>query len=81
MTIPFFSACDNVSRIKIMKEASNKATDGNFYRCTYFGDGGWDQKACKELGYKFFYIGTRLKHQPNFTNYKPISQVLPCVGL
>ena len=30
------------------------------WEVTYFGDGEWDQRACKELGWQFVAVGPRL---------------------
>ena len=35
---------------------------------TYFGDGEWDQRACKELGWQFVAVGPRLGGIESFTD-------------
>ncbi len=41
---------------------------GSAGEVTYFGDGEWDQRACKELGWQFVAVGPRLGGIESFTD-------------
>ncbi len=79
--IPMASSNDHYSRVEIMKIAASRATEGKSLPCTYFGDGSWDKKACKALGFNFVLIGNKLSHKPNIKNFESINEALSCAGL
>lgn len=74
-SLPFASSNDHISRVEIMKAAEREATKGANYPCTYFGDGGWDKKACEELGFDFVLVGNRLQHNPSIDSYDAIEKI------
>ncbi|MES9945677.1 MAG: HAD hydrolase-like protein, partial [Candidatus Thiodiazotropha sp.] len=59
--VPIASSNDHHSRIEIMKIAEKRATNASSLSFTYFGDGSWDLKACKELGVNFVLVGDKLE--------------------
>lgn len=79
--IAIASADDHMQRIEIMKTAearlAKQVTGSRFY----FGDGIWDQTACKELGINFILVGKRFFHNPAIDHYQPITKILPLIGL
>ena len=79
--IPIASSNDHFSRTKIMKIAEEKAVGKIKARCTYFGDGEWDKKACEELGYNFVLVGKRTYHNQNILDFKNGKQALAYIGL
>ncbi len=79
--IPFASSNDHISRMEIMKIASDRANMPESTPCTYFGDGSWDKKACQQLGFNFVLIGNKLEHRPSFQNFKSIDKLRACIGL
>lgn len=57
--IPLASSDDYEDRASIMQSAAaDHSDDGG--TITYFGDGPWDQRACKELGWHFVAVGKKL---------------------
>lgn len=59
--IPFASSNDAVSREDILLTAANRAAEKyatQFASVTYVGDGVWDAKAARELGWRFIGIGS-----------------------
>jgi phosphoglycolate phosphatase-like HAD superfamily hydrolase len=59
--IPFASSSDAVSRADILRIAAARAAEKYatpFARFTYVGDGIWDAKAARELGWRFIGIGS-----------------------
>jgi beta-phosphoglucomutase-like phosphatase (HAD superfamily) len=59
--IPFASSNDAVSREDILLTAASRASEKHatqFARITYVGDGVWDVKAARELGWGFIGIGS-----------------------
>ncbi|MCP3923498.1 MAG: HAD hydrolase-like protein [Desulfobacterales bacterium] len=62
--IPFASSNDSYDRVKIMKLAEEKAKSyyktNSFKDYYYIGDGEWDVKAAKDIGYKFIGVGEKL---------------------
>ncbi|MFO1402424.1 MAG: HAD family hydrolase [Steroidobacteraceae bacterium] len=57
--IPLRSADDAVRRVDIMRSAL-RALGGEFESVTYYGDAPWDERACRELGWRFRAVGPRL---------------------
>jgi phosphoglycolate phosphatase-like HAD superfamily hydrolase len=58
--IPFASSNDAVSRENILRIAAGRAVEKHatqFAKFTYVGDGVWDAKAARELGWEFIGIG------------------------
>jgi phosphoglycolate phosphatase-like HAD superfamily hydrolase len=58
--IPLCSSDQKENRIEIMKEALRNL-EGPFQHIFYVGDGLWDQKASRELGWGFIGIGPNLQ--------------------
>jgi beta-phosphoglucomutase-like phosphatase (HAD superfamily) len=59
--LPFASSNDAISRADILRIAAGRAADKHatqFARFTYVGDGVWDVKAARELGWDFIGIGS-----------------------
>jgi phosphoglycolate phosphatase-like HAD superfamily hydrolase len=59
--MPFASSNDAVSREDILRIAADRAVEKHatqFARLTYVGDGVWDAKAARELGWEFIGIGS-----------------------
>ena len=61
------SCDDSPSRVESMRAALRMA-GGCAREVTYFGDGEWDQRACKELGWQFVAVGPRLGGIESFTD-------------
>ncbi|MDX1482712.1 MAG: HAD family hydrolase [Woeseiaceae bacterium] len=57
--LPLASADDASDRAAIMRVALD-ALRGRFSRVTYFGDGEWDRRATRELGWRFQPVGRAL---------------------
>lgn len=57
--LPLATADDAVERVAIMQHALG-ALRGTFDSITYYGDGLWDQRACRELGWNFRAVGAAL---------------------
>ena len=79
--IPIASANDHHSRIEIMKIAEKRAVKETRLSFTYFGDGSWDLKACKELGVNFVLVGDKLEHSQSIINFKKQNEALVYIGL
>ncbi|MCP4750745.1 MAG: HAD family hydrolase [Proteobacteria bacterium] len=85
-SLPMASASDAVSREEIMTLAYRRAKEryqvDEFESITYIGDGLWDLKACKNLGYTFVGIGhdiqTLKEHGAKYLiqHYLPIDDFL-----
>jgi phosphoglycolate phosphatase-like HAD superfamily hydrolase len=59
--IPFASSSDALSREAILRIVADRAADTHripFTSFTYVGDGVWDVKAARELGWRFIGIGS-----------------------
>jgi phosphoglycolate phosphatase-like HAD superfamily hydrolase len=59
--IPIASSNDAISREEIMRIAARRAAEKHatqFARFTYVGDGVWDAKAARDLGWRFIGIGS-----------------------
>ena len=65
--IPVATADDSPSRVEIMRSAL-QMTGGNAEAVTYFGDAEWDQRACRDLGWNFVAVGSRLGGIESFTD-------------
>jgi FMN phosphatase YigB (HAD superfamily) len=65
--IPLASCDDSPSRVEIMRSALRMA-GGSAREVTYFGDGEWDLRACKELGWQFVAVGPRLGGIESFSD-------------
>ena len=57
--IPLASGDDSPSRTEIMRTALARIGD-DFESVTYFGDAGWDERACRSLGWNFVAVGPGL---------------------
>ena len=79
--IPIASANDHHSRIEIMKISEKRAVKETRLSFTYFGDGSWDLKACKELGVNFVLVGDKLEHSQSIMNFKKQNEALVYIGL
>ena len=63
--LPLATADDAVERVAIMQHALTSLGDG-FASVTYYGDGVWDRRACRELGWRFRAVGPALDGLSNF---------------
>ena len=79
--IPIASANDHHSRIEIMKIAEQRAIKESRLSFTYFGDGSWDLKACKELGVNFVLVGDKLEYNQSIINFKKHNEAFAYIGL
>jgi phosphoglycolate phosphatase-like HAD superfamily hydrolase len=75
------SSNDHYSRIGIMRIAEKRATDAELLNFTYFGDGIWDLKACKELGINFVLVGDKVEHSQQVDNFAVQDNALAYIGL
>ena len=60
---PLASSDDASERTGIMRHAQSRiegAIEGTIAATTYYGDGLWDQNACRELGWQFRAVGSGL---------------------
>nr|WP_251041216.1 MULTISPECIES: HAD hydrolase-like protein [unclassified Halomonas] len=80
-SIPLASSSDHYSRTEIMR--LNERTTGveGFDSITYFGDGPWDQKASKTLGYNFVLVGNRISSSQSIQDYTKADAALKYIGL
>ena len=67
--VPVTTADDSPSRVEIMR-AALKMTGGDAKAVTYFGDAEWDQRACRDLGWNFIAVGSRLGGIESFSRLK-----------
>jgi phosphoglycolate phosphatase-like HAD superfamily hydrolase len=86
--LPFASADDAVSRIEIMKTCLRRATAaraaGDVIEVVYVGDGAWDVRASRDLGWRFIGIGETIRSirdrardtYPVFTDFRDADAVL-----
>lgn len=79
--IPLASSSDHFKRVEIMKIAASRCGDFRYESKTYFGDGAWDLKASRVLGYKFIAVGSRLEYSPSIQDYRKIKDILGYFGL
>jgi beta-phosphoglucomutase-like phosphatase (HAD superfamily) len=79
--IPIASSNDHHSRIEIMKIAEQRAIKESRLSFTYFGDGSWDLKACKELGVNFVLVGDKLEHNQSIKSFEQTSKAFAYIGL
>jgi hypothetical protein len=49
--------------------------------CTYFGDGEWDKRACKELGYNFVLVGEETSHCQSIPDFDNVTRAMEFIGL
>jgi beta-phosphoglucomutase-like phosphatase (HAD superfamily) len=66
--IPLASSDDYSDRQSIMLHALVQLR-GEFQSVTYYGDGGWDEAASRDLGWKFVPVGARLV---GLTRFRPV---------
>lgn len=57
--LPLATADDAMERVMIMQHAL-RSLPGTHESITYYGDGVWDQRACRELGWHFRAVGPAL---------------------
>ena len=79
--VPIASSNDHYSRIEIMKIAEQRAVNESRLSFTYFGDGSWDLKACKELGVNFVLVGNKLEHNQSINSFAQTSEAFAYIGL
>lgn len=79
--IPIASANDHHSRIEIMKIAEKRVVKETHLSVTYFGDGSWDLKACKDLGVNFVLVGNKLEHNQSIMNFEKQNEAFAYIGL
>jgi FMN phosphatase YigB (HAD superfamily) len=58
--VPLKSADDAIDRVEIMRLALDSLGEG-LGQVTYYGDGPWDEQACRELGWTFRPVGATLR--------------------
>jgi phosphoglycolate phosphatase-like HAD superfamily hydrolase len=89
--LSFASSNDAVSREEILRIAAGRAAEKHatqFGRFTYVGDGAWDVRAARELGWGFIGIGSgeqadRLRRAGAaivIPNYRPVEAFLRLLG-
>ncbi len=79
--IPMASSSDHFSRIEIMRIAEARCGADQYQSKTYFGDGPWDLKASRALGYSFVLVGDFIDHEPSIQDYTAIDGVMSRLGL
>jgi len=80
--LPMATSSDCEARVDIMRLAeAGAAAAGPFATRWYFGDAPWDQRASRELGYRFIAIGGRLEHSTRFDDFLDAAAVLEVLGL
>ena len=80
-SIPLASSSDHYSRTEIMRLAERRAGNSHYDSMTYFGDGPWDQKASKTLGYNFVSVGDRITSPKSIRDYTEVDVALGYIGL
>ena len=71
------TSSDARERTRIMQIAERRAlAEVVPRRRTYFGDGAWDQRASRELGYEFVAVGQSVVHEPRFDDFSDRDAVL-----
>ena len=80
-SIPLASSSDHYSRTEIMRLAERRAGKSHYDSMTYFGDGLWDQKASKTLGYNFVSVGDRITSPKSVRDYTEVDVALGYIGL
>ncbi|MEQ5837782.1 HAD family hydrolase [Marinobacter sp. NFXS9] len=80
-SIPLASSSDHYSRTEIMRLAERRAGKSHYDSMTYFGDGPWDQKASKTLGYNFVSVGDRITSPKSVRDYTEVDVALGYIGL
>lgn len=73
--IPLASSSDHYSRVEIMRLAEKRAGRSHYDSITYFGDGPWDEKASKALGYNFVSVGDRIVSPKSIRDYTEVDVV------
>ena len=77
----FASSSHARARTDIMRLAADRAMRGRAYaRATYFGDGGWDQRASAELGYDFIAVGNAVAHPVAYADLSDMDAILKQLG-
>ena len=66
--IPLVTSDDSPIRVDIMRYALAKAGEGAT-SVTYFGDGEWDRRACRDLGWDFVAIGRKIGGIESYTDF------------
>ncbi|MBW0147939.1 HAD family hydrolase [Marinobacter sp. CAU 1620] len=79
--IPLASSSDHYSRTEIMRLAERRAGKSHYDSMTYFGDGPWDEKASKALGYNFVSVGDRITSPKSIRDFTEVDVVLRYIGL
>lgn len=78
----FASCSDYPTRTEIMNLAESKSGSNQpFMSKTYFGDAAWDQKACRELDYRFVLVGNRIEHHIQTDDYLELERIVSLLGL
>ena len=76
------TASDATERETIMLIAQQRALQGRQATArTYFGDGAWDKRASRNLGYDFIAIGRRVDHPVIFEDLRDQVAVLERLGV
>lgn len=79
--IPIASSNNHFSRTEIMKLAHKKIIGDSSHPISYFGDGSWDKKACKVLGYNFIAVGNSVEHHQSIHDFLSIDKAMKYIGL
>jgi beta-phosphoglucomutase-like phosphatase (HAD superfamily) len=79
--IALATSSDAHPRVEIMQIAASRALGGlQPGHRTYFGDGPWDQRACRDLGWDFIAIGGNVTHDPAFDSFSDKAAILSTLG-
>ena len=79
--IALATSSDAHPRVEIMRIAAVVPWGLQPRRRTYFGDGPWDQRACRELGWDFVAIGGNVTHVPAFRCFSDQAAILATLGI
>jgi len=79
--IPIASSNDHFSRTEIMKIAESRSNTKGSAKHTYFGDAGWDKKACHLLGCNFVLVGNKIDHHQRINDFLSVNEAMAFIGL
>jgi phosphoglycolate phosphatase-like HAD superfamily hydrolase len=77
--IALASSNDHHSRIEIMKLAKSKVAGDSQIPLTYFGDGEWDVRACRELDVNLVVVGGRVDHRQMIADFSDVKEAMKYV--
>ena len=79
--LPIASSNDHYKRTEIMTLARAACGDMGEHAVTYFGDGEWDVKACRELGMNLVIVGDRVSHHQSIPDFADIEAAERLIGV